>query len=94
MLAKFDIEYIIHPQHNKRVDTHRTDDPVAAEDFLMNLLVAGARIQAIKHEGIELERPQSDRMLRVAAERLAARLLGGALNLDASAVKHRFGFAA
>lgn len=94
MLAKFDIEYIIHPQHNLRVDTHRTDDPVEAEDFLMNLLVVGARIQAIKHEGLVLEAGQADRMLRVAAERLASRLLGASLALDSIQVKHRFGFAA
>jgi hypothetical protein len=94
MLAKFDIEYVIHPQHNHRVDTHRTDDPVEAEDFLMNLLVVGARIKAIKHEGIELEQSKADRMLRVAAERLASRLLASSLGLDAAQVKHRFSFAA
>lgn len=94
MLAKFDIEYVIHPQHNQRQDIHRTDDPVEAEDFLMNLLVVGARIKAIKHEGIELEQVKADRMLRVAAERLASRLLATSLDLDAIEVKHRFGFAA
>lgn len=94
MLAKFDIEYVIHPQHNKRVDTHRTDDPIEAEDFLMNLLVAGVRINAIKHEGVTLDPPQADRMLRVAAERLASRLLGRSLDLDSVEVKHRFGFTA
>ena len=94
MLAKFDIEYVIHPQHNQRQDTHRTDDPVEAEDFLMNLLIVGARIQSIKHEGIQLEAAQADRMLRVAAERLASRLLGRALDLDSVEVNHRFGFAA
>ena len=94
MLAKFYIDYVLHPQHNQRQDTHRTDDPVEAEDFLMNLLVVGARINAIKHEGIALEAPQADRMLRVAAERLASRLLGRALGLDSVEVKQRFGFAA
>lgn len=94
MIAKFEIEYVIHPQHNHRVDTHRTDDPVEAEDFLMNLLVVGAHINAIKHEGAELEAGQTDRMLRVAAERLASRLLGRSLDLDSVQVKHRFGFAA
>ncbi|HBJ86260.1 MAG TPA: hypothetical protein DDZ88_20825 [Verrucomicrobiales bacterium] len=94
MLAKFDIDYVIHPQHNKRQDTHRTDDPVEAEDFLMNLLAVGARISAIRHEGVELDPPQADRMLRVAAERLASRMLCVALDLDSASVKHRFGFAA
>ncbi|HRH96574.1 MAG TPA: hypothetical protein PLB55_11595 [Prosthecobacter sp.] len=94
MLAKFDIEYVIHPHHNKRVDIHRTDDPVEAEDFLMNLLASGARIKAIKHEGIELAQKQSDQMLHVAAERLATRQLCMALDLDSASVKHRFGFTA
>ena len=91
MLAKFDIEYVIHPQHNQRQDTN---DPVEAEDFIMNLLIVGARIHSIKHEGIQLEAAQANRMLRVAAERLASRLLGRALDLDSVEVKHRFGFAA
>ena len=94
MLAKFHIDYVIHPHHNKRVDTHRTDDPIEAEDFLMSLLASGARIHSIKHEGVELDPKQSDQMLRIAAERLATRVLCASLGLDSIAVKHRFGFAA
>jgi hypothetical protein len=94
MLAKFDIDYIIRPQHNKRVDSHRTDDPIEAEDFLISLLATGARIKAIKHEGIALDRHKGDQMLRVAAERLASGVLCRALDLDSIEVKHRFGFAA
>ncbi len=93
MLAKFTISYTIFPTHNHRVETHHTDDPVEVEDFLMHLLVSGARIGAIKHEGVELNQHQSDQMLRVAAERLASRLLANSLHLDQAAVKHRFGFA-
>ncbi|MBX7207826.1 MAG: hypothetical protein K1X78_05930 [Verrucomicrobiaceae bacterium] len=93
MLAKFSIDYIIYPQHNKRVDTHRTDDPVEAEEFLMQLLASGTRIQSIKHEGAELDQTKTTQMLRVAAERLASRMLGASLDLDPAAVKHRFGFA-
>lgn len=93
MIAKYDIDYMIHPQHNRRVDTHRTDDPVEAGDFLINLLAGGARIIAIKHEGMELNAAQSDQMLHVAAERLASRVLCHSLDLDSAAVKHRFGFA-
>lgn len=93
MIAKYDIEYVIHPQHNKRVDAHRTDDPVEAEDFLITLLAGGARIKAIRHEGVELAPKESDQMLCVAAQRLASRVLCDSLGLDAAAVKHRFGFA-
>ena len=92
MLAKYDIEYVIHPQHNKRVDIHRTDDPVEAEDFLMSLLATGAHIGSITHEGNELDPKLVDQMLRVASSRLASRLLCASLHLDAPTVKHRFGF--
>jgi len=94
MLAKYSIEYNLFPQHNKRTQIHRTDDPVEAEDFLMYLLAGGARVSNIKHDGTNLDETQSDRMLRVAAERLVARLLGESLQIDAPSVKHRFGFAA
>lgn len=94
MIAKFDIEYIVRPHHNKRVDIHRTDDPVAAEDFLTGLLASGAAITAIKHEGVSLSPHQTDQMIRVAAERLISSLVGRSLDLDSAAVKHRFGFAA
>ena len=78
---------------NNAHSSHFTDDPVEAEDFLMYLLANGTRISAIKHEGVDLDGTQSDRMLRVAAGRLAARMLGESLHLDPAAVKHRFGFA-
>ncbi len=93
MLSKFAIDYTIFPQHNKRVETHRTNDPVEAEDFLMHLLLNSARIYGIKHNGIELDQTQSDRMLRIAGERPIARLLESSLHLDTAATKHRFGFA-
>jgi len=94
MQAKYAIEYTIFPQHNKRVERHYTDDPVEAEDFLMHLLVSGARIHGIKHEGISLDQAQSDRMLRVAGSRLASQLLENSLQIDAAAARHRFGLAA
>lgn len=93
MLSKFAINYTVFPDHNKRVDTHHTDDPVEAEGFLMHLLASGSRIIEIKHDGVPMEAHPFDRMLRVAAERLAARLLSVSLHMDYVEVKHRFGFA-
>lgn len=94
MIKKFEIDYIVFPQHNKHVDTHRTDDPVEAEEYLMHLLVSGARILAIKHEGVVLDTVQSDRLLLVAAQRLATRLLANSLHIDSVSVNHRFGLPA
>ena len=93
MLAKFAITYTVFPEHNKRVETHHTDDPVEAETFLVQLLTSGARIHSIIHDGIPVETNQSDRLLKVAANRIAAELLSRSLHLDYVEVKHRFGFA-
>jgi hypothetical protein len=94
MLSKFSIKYVALPQHNDRVLTHHTDDPVEAQEFLMHLLMSGAAIKAIQHDGVELSRPQADRMLKVAAEGLASLVLRKSLGIDGAEVRHRFGFAA
>lgn len=94
MLKKFTITYVPFPQHNDRALTHRTDDPVEAEDFLMQLLSSGARIRSITHDAEELAPHQFDRMVHVAAERLTVQLIASSLGLDSAAIRHRFGFAA
>lgn len=94
MLTKTAIEYTVSHRPSTNVQIHRTDDPIEAEDFLMQLLAYGAKIRAIKHEGIDLQPHQFDRMLKVASERLAAQRLHDSLGIDAAEIKHRFGFAA
>lgn len=94
MQKKFAIDYILFPHHNDRVITHHTDDPVEAEDFLMHLLVSGARISAIRHDGEELSSHQFDHKVKIAAESVMVRLLKESLVLDSAEIRHRFGFAA
>ncbi|MBC7368574.1 MAG: hypothetical protein H7343_17480 [Undibacterium sp.] len=94
MLTKFAIDCILRPQHNTRVFTHFTDDPIEAEEFLMHLLLSRARIKEIRHDGAVLTGHQFDRMLKIAAERIGSAMLRESLTLDASEVKDRFGFAA
>ncbi len=95
MLTKYAIDYVAFPHHQRSTGfTHFTDEPVEAENFLMHLLAARARIIAIRHEGAALTGHQFDRMLKVAAERVASELLRESLSLDASQIKDRFGFAA
>jgi len=94
MLNKYSIDYVLSPHHRSRSSTHFTDEPVEAEDFLMHLLQAHARITAIRHEGSNIAPHAFDRLLKVAAERVAAQLLRESLQLDADEVKYRFGFAA
>ena len=93
MLSTYAIDYVAIPQHHSRLLTHHTDDPIAAEEFLMYLLASHARIREIRLEGRALEGAQFDRLLKVAAERIAASLLRESLQLDAPAVHARFGFA-
>jgi hypothetical protein len=94
MQTSFAIDYIVFPEHNSRVLTHRTDDPVAVEDFLMHLLATGARIREIRHDSLALGSHQFDQMLKVAAGRIAAQMLRKSLGLDSVKIKDRFGFAA
>lgn len=94
MLKQFSIDYVALPRQNTRRLTHLTDDPVEAEEFLMHLLTAGARIGEIRHEGKPLSGHQSDKMIRVAAERVASSMLQQSLGTDAEETKNRFGFAA
>lgn len=94
MLSKFSIDYVPLPQHHDRQLTHHTDDPVAAEEFLMHLLASGARVLEIRHDGTPLSDAQSDRMLKIAAERVASALLSESLGIAAADVRARFGLAA
>lgn len=94
MLSKFSVDYVALPQHHSRTLTHHTDDPVAAEEFLMHLLAARSRILEIRHEGVVLSPAQRDRMLKIAAERIAADMLRDSLGLNAADVRARFGLAA
>lgn len=94
MLSKFAIDYTALRQHSNRVFTHQTDDPVEVEEFLMHLLTTGCRIREIRHQGERLSSAQFDRMLKVAADQVAANLLRDSLDIDAIAVRDRFGYAA
>jgi hypothetical protein len=94
MLSKFAIDYLSFSHHGNRTFTHLTDDPIEAEDFLMQLLAARARITAIRHDGAAMTSKQFDRMLKVASERISSELLRVSLGLDPAEIKDRFGFAA
>ena len=60
----------------------------------MHLLAARCSITTIRHAGTAMTRHEFDRMIKVAAERIASELLRELLALDAAEVKDRFAFAA
>jgi len=94
MFSNYSIDYVVFPKHNTVVSTYLTDDPIAAEEFLMHLLIGHADIREIRHGGAVLTGHSLDRMLKIAAERIASGLLRESLHIDAEETKARFGFAA
>jgi hypothetical protein len=94
MIAKYNIEYALrfgrhtHPHH------YLTDDPVAAEEFLLELLERGFKILSIHHEGVVLPQKEADVLIKRAASMLAARHLRQSLDLTAEEERFRFGFSA
>ncbi len=94
MLAKYHIEYTIRFRRHAQTSHHQTDDPVACEEFLTELLERGYHIEDIKHEGVSLPRHDFDKMIKAAAAQLAARHVCASLNLKPEEERFRFGFAA
>lgn len=94
MLAKYHIEYAMHVGRNAQVNHYQTDDPVAAEEFLVHVLEHGYRFHALRHEGVALPRHESDKMLKTAAGVLASRHLCTSLGIKPEEEHFRFGFAA
>ena len=62
MLPKYTIEYAARVREHSSVNYYGTDDPVACEGFLKELLERGFRVIGIKHEGIDLPRNEFDRL--------------------------------
>jgi hypothetical protein len=95
MMAKYSIEYS--PQFKQRTaqtNLYSGDDPVACEEFLTELLERGYRIQAIRHDGLDMTRPEFDKMIKTAAAVLAARSICASLGISTEEEHHRFGFTA
>lgn len=94
MIPKYTIEYQIQFRRHAQTNHYSTDDPVACEQFLIELLERGFRIVEIKHEGIPLIRGEFDKMLRTAASMLASKHLCVSLGMKPEEEHFRFGFAA
>ena len=92
MLSKYTVEYSTRTRERAPVNHYGTDDPIACEEFLNQLLESGCRVHGIKHEGMDLPRIDFDRMLKTAAGMAAARRLCSSLGIKPEEEKYRFGF--
>ena len=94
MLPKYTVEYTTQFKKHAQPSHYSTDDPVTCEQFVEELLERGFGIRAIKHEGVELPKPEFDRMVKTAAGMLASKRICASLGIKAEEEKYRFGFAA
>lgn len=94
MIPKYTVEFTTQLRKHTQTSHYSTDDPVACEEFVSELLDRGFGIHAIRHEGLNLEGHQFDRILKIAAGMLASRRLCTSLGIKPEEERHRFGFAA
>ena len=96
MLKKYTIEYSLVFRKHSPPEHHQyfTDDPVAVEEFLQGLLTHGMGLHAIKHDGLDLPQADFDRMVKLAASEVAAKLVCATLHIKPDEERYRFGFAA
>ena len=91
MLSKYKVTYDIDP-HGKMPASHfTTDDPIACEAFLTDLLDRKLHIREIAHEGVALPPKQSDEMLRSAVLQLASHHVCASLKISSDEAHVRFG---
>ena len=94
MIPKYVIEYRISFRKHDQSSHYGTDDPVACEEFLLELLERGYKILSIKHEGVDLPDHDFDKMVNTAACMMAAHHVCKSLGIKAEEEKYRFGLAA
>lgn len=91
MIAKYKIGYGIKFHGHTQNHDYHTNDPVTCEQFLSELLERGFQISGIYHDGAELPKSESDKMIKTAAGMLATRHLSVSLGIDSVEAHHRFG---
>lgn len=94
MIPKYTVEYSTLFRRHSQFNHYSTDDPVACEEFIEELLEQRFPIHAIKHEGLDLPRHEFDRVVKTAAGMLAAKHICASLEIKPEEEKFRFGFTA
>lgn len=91
MLAKYKIDYAIPFHSHEQPHHYLTNDPVACEEFLTELLERGFKITNVLHEGVALPKVDFDRLIKTAAGVLATNHICKSLGVDRVDAHHRFG---
>jgi hypothetical protein len=91
MLSKYKIEYSIPFSGHEQPQHHLTDDPVACEEFLSELLERNFKIRAVLHDGVALPEAEFDSLIKKAAVMLGTKHISNSLGIDIGDAFHRFG---
>ena len=94
MIPKYTIEYNVAFKKRSKANHYSTDDPIACEEFLVELLERGFRVISVQHEGVALPRVGFDKLIKTAAGILAAKHICASLSIKPEEERFRFGFAA
>lgn len=94
MLPKYKIQFGTRFSKHGVTSHYTTDDPVACEEFLEELLDRGFAISSIEHEGVDLPKADFDRMIKNAAAMMASKRVCASLGIKPEEERFRFGFAA
>jgi hypothetical protein len=94
MLPKYTVDYTAHFRRHTQPNHFSTDDPVACEELVEELLERGYAIRAIRHEGVDLPKHDFDRIVKTAASMLASKKICASLDIKPEEEKYRFGFTA
>ncbi len=93
MSKKYSVEYSLRfKDHTSREhQVFATDDFLACEAFVQELLEGGMGIHAIRHEGVDVPRTEFDRIIRAAAVGMAADRICASLGINEDEERCRFG---
>jgi len=94
MLPKYTVEFTTEFRKHAQTNRYATDDPVACEEFVEELLERGFKIEAIKHDGVDLPKHEFDRIIKTAAGLLASKHICASLEIKPEEERFRFGFTA
>jgi hypothetical protein len=96
MLKKYTVEYSLQFRKHSPPNHHEfyADDVVQCETFIQDLLARGMGLHAIKHDGADVPPAEFNRIVKIAASEVAAKLVCTSLHIKPDEERQRFGFAA
>lgn len=96
MLKPYSVEYSLQFRKHSPPQRHEffAGDVVEVETFIQELLAHGMGLHAIKHEGADVPKSEFDRVVKLAAGVVAAKLICASLHIKPDEERFRFGFAA